>query len=341
MTIPVGTVIAYAGTNYVDLPQQGWMLCDGSALSRTAYADLFTAIGTANGSTDDSTFNLPDYSGYFHRGTDYGAGRDPNASAREAPRVGANSGDKVGSSQSYATAQPKSGDFKVKVPNLPTDNVKGNYGSLLGKHYALWNDSTPSFTMGGGDAETRPINKYVFFLICVQSKSSDGSPVALPVGSVLGFTSTQNDSLFDNWLLCDGNQYSNIGVYKQLFQAIGTAHGGQGQPFFLAPDYQGYFLRGVANGSLTDPDRNSRTAPAPGGNSGDRVGSFQEDATALPVAGLKVGVSHIPTNDQKVDNISGRSAARSTDSRKTASATGGDSETRPQNVTIDWYIKFR
>ena len=39
----------------------GWMLCNGSAVSRTTYADLFAAIGTTYGVGDGSTtFNIPD-----------------------------------------------------------------------------------------------------------------------------------------------------------------------------------------------------------------------------------------------------------------------------------------
>lgn len=42
-------------------PSPGWLLCDGSAVSRTTYADLFAAIGTTHGVGDNSTtFNLPD-----------------------------------------------------------------------------------------------------------------------------------------------------------------------------------------------------------------------------------------------------------------------------------------
>jgi microcystin-dependent protein len=42
----------------------GWLLCDGSAISRTIYADLFAAIGTAFGDGDGSTtFNLPNMKG--------------------------------------------------------------------------------------------------------------------------------------------------------------------------------------------------------------------------------------------------------------------------------------
>ena len=49
----------------------GWLLCDGQAISRSAYARLFEAIGTIYGEGDGSnTFNLPDMRGLFVRGHD-------------------------------------------------------------------------------------------------------------------------------------------------------------------------------------------------------------------------------------------------------------------------------
>ena len=47
----------------------GWLLCDGSAVSRTDYAKLFSAIGTTWGAGDGSTtFNLPNTIGRFAEG---------------------------------------------------------------------------------------------------------------------------------------------------------------------------------------------------------------------------------------------------------------------------------
>lgn len=55
--IPAGTIWMYGGGS----APSGTLLCDGTAVSRTTYADLFTAIGTTYGSGDGSTtFNLPD-----------------------------------------------------------------------------------------------------------------------------------------------------------------------------------------------------------------------------------------------------------------------------------------
>jgi microcystin-dependent protein len=45
----------------------GFLACDGSAVSRTTYASLFSAIGTTYGAGDGSTtFNVPDL--MRHRG---------------------------------------------------------------------------------------------------------------------------------------------------------------------------------------------------------------------------------------------------------------------------------
>ena len=47
----------------------GWLLCDGAAVSRTTYADLFTAIGVLYGAGNGSTtFNLPDLRQRFPMG---------------------------------------------------------------------------------------------------------------------------------------------------------------------------------------------------------------------------------------------------------------------------------
>lgn len=71
---PPGKVDAFAMSS----APTGWLFCDGSAVSRTTYAALFLAIGTAHGIGDGATtFNLPDYRGMFLRGFDAGRGVDP------------------------------------------------------------------------------------------------------------------------------------------------------------------------------------------------------------------------------------------------------------------------
>lgn len=64
--IPAGAVMPFA----MNSAPSGWLAADGAAVSRTTYAALFAAIGTAHGSGDGSTtFNLPDLRGIFVRGS--------------------------------------------------------------------------------------------------------------------------------------------------------------------------------------------------------------------------------------------------------------------------------
>lgn len=59
-----GTVHSFAGSS----APTGWLLCDGTAVSRTTYAKLFAVISTTFGSGDGSTtFNLPNTAGAFLR----------------------------------------------------------------------------------------------------------------------------------------------------------------------------------------------------------------------------------------------------------------------------------
>jgi microcystin-dependent protein len=63
--IPAGSVAPFSGAT----TPVGWLLCDGSAISRTTYSNLFSALGVAHGQGNGSTtFNLPDYRGQFLRG---------------------------------------------------------------------------------------------------------------------------------------------------------------------------------------------------------------------------------------------------------------------------------
>ena len=64
--LPVGIVQAFAGTT---IPR-GWLLCDGSAVSRTGYAALYDVIGTTYGAGNGSTtFNLPNLVDKFVEGS--------------------------------------------------------------------------------------------------------------------------------------------------------------------------------------------------------------------------------------------------------------------------------
>lgn len=83
-TAPAGQITAFA----MATPPTGWLLCDGSAVSRTTYADLFSAIsttwdtctntltGSANSAPAGTEFRIPDLRGVFLRGVADYAGSD-------------------------------------------------------------------------------------------------------------------------------------------------------------------------------------------------------------------------------------------------------------------------
>ena len=59
-TLPIGSIMSYSKAT----APENWLICDGSAISRTNYSELFNAIGTTFGEGDGSTtFNLPNIKG--------------------------------------------------------------------------------------------------------------------------------------------------------------------------------------------------------------------------------------------------------------------------------------
>lgn len=177
--VPAGSILAFAG----DSPPTGWLLCDGSAVSRTQYSTLFSAIAVHWGAGDFvTTFNVPDLRGRFLRGQDHGAGRDPGAAARVASAVGGGVGDSVGSLQADS-AGPHT--HPVTDPGHKHSAVAGVFvlGSIAGTGLGLGNgggpftfstpqysaDTTTNTTGIGVDAnlgvESRPVNAAVNYII--------------------------------------------------------------------------------------------------------------------------------------------------------------------------------
>jgi microcystin-dependent protein len=152
LSAPTGAVVAFAGAT----PPTGWLLCDGSAVSRTTYVGLFGVIGTAWGTGDGSTsFNLPDMRGRFLRGVDNGTGRDPDGATRTATN-GGNAGDQVGSNEGDA--------FRSHAHSfLEQPAVSGVGGIASGGNF--WGNGSATTTANAGGTETRPVNVNVHWII--------------------------------------------------------------------------------------------------------------------------------------------------------------------------------
>ena len=79
--VPTGTVFEYGGA----AAPTGFLMCDGAAVSRTTYANLFAVLGTTFGAGDGSTtFNVPDKRGRVAIGVDGAANRITSASVNGA-----------------------------------------------------------------------------------------------------------------------------------------------------------------------------------------------------------------------------------------------------------------
>lgn len=108
-TVPTGTVVSYAGST----APAGWLLCDGLAINRTTYANLFAAIGSTYGNGNgSSTFNLPDLRGRIVFGVDNMGGTSAN---RLTTTGGISANNTLG-----ATCGTQS--ITLTTPNLPTHN---------------------------------------------------------------------------------------------------------------------------------------------------------------------------------------------------------------------------
>lgn len=174
---PSGSIMAFGGTS----APTGWLICNGAAVSRTTYSNLFAAIGENFGQGDNSTtFNIPDLRGRFLRGFDDTAGLDPDKASRTAMATGGNSGNNVGSVQGHAfqthahsvtdpghshvqQVRNSGGGAAASSANEPSPvdplvQVNSTVSATTG--LTVGNPST-----GTTSTETRPVNAYVNYII--------------------------------------------------------------------------------------------------------------------------------------------------------------------------------
>lgn len=145
---PVGVVDYFAGT----VAPNGWLIADGRIISRTAYADLFAAIGTTYGAGDGSTtFAIPDMRGMFSRGWD-----DAGGTARGCDPL-----------RAFGSTQQDAFELHCHAQALPqgsTAGVAGTATTIIGVGGGAC--CTGVNTASVGSTETRPMN--VALLPCIK-----------------------------------------------------------------------------------------------------------------------------------------------------------------------------
>jgi len=154
---PAGIIVPFGGTS----APTGYLACDGSAVSRTTYADLFAALSTTWGTGDgSSTFNVPDLRGAFLRGTgSHGTQNMANGNDFAGPSVGSFENDQFQGHKH--TVQYTNNASGGTASGIVRANAAGSFdGFLVGNTPSESNDGAPRT----GD-ETRPFNAGILYCI--------------------------------------------------------------------------------------------------------------------------------------------------------------------------------
>jgi microcystin-dependent protein len=168
--LPVGMMTVHAGS----AAPAGWALCDGSAISRTTFADLFAEIGVTYGVGDGSTtFNIPDMRGRNALGLD---------------NMGGTSANRVTDAQA---------DILGGTSGAETKDVSHDHGAATGSH-TLVEGEIPSHTHEsavetGGGAGSAKVNA-----------DSDGAGTPINTGS------TGGDGSHSHTISSDGSSTQNV-----------------------------------------------------------------------------------------------------------------------------------
>lgn len=132
--VPAGALVLWAAA----VAPSGWLLCDGTAYSRTSYSGLFSAIGTTWGAGDGTTtFNVPNTAGRTVRGVG------------TASWTGLNSGT-AGTTAVTLGASAGADGTKQVIANIPPHNHVGNGNNFV----AL---GSGSFAIGTGATTTSSV----------------------------------------------------------------------------------------------------------------------------------------------------------------------------------------
>lgn len=130
---PTGCIQMYAGTT---APNSDWLLCDGSGVSRSTYADLFALVGTTFGSSDTASFKVPDLRGRTGIGLDNLGGTSANRiTDTDADTLSGSGGSE---SQTPSGTVGTSGSTTLTESQIPSHshNLQSDTGELLSNNNA-------------------------------------------------------------------------------------------------------------------------------------------------------------------------------------------------------------
>ena len=281
-SLPVASSIE----GYWTTAPQGFLFEDGSAVSRTLYADLFAVIGTTFGSGDGATtFNLPDSRGR--------TSVNISTTDTEFDVIG----ERTGSANEQLTiAQIPS--HTHQVPYLasgdPSDYLGGSgaaYG--MSTSYSSRSGAYNMLEPVGGGATHNNMQPSIVKMAAIKYRAPSGTTSTLPAGtSVQGYwASAPNGYLLENGAAVSRSTYSD------LFAVTGTVHGiGNGSTTFNVPDSRG---RTSVNLSASDSEFDAI---------GERSGAKTEQLTIAQIPSHTHQVPFLVSGSDVSDYLGGSAA---------------------------------
>lgn len=355
LTAPVGSITMFGGTT---IPA-GWLLCDGSAVSKVTYSNLYSIIGFNYGSGNPATQTTASLTTTPDVSTAAFASIGPVTITAVMLGFVGNSISLVFNGTSdiavvttaWNSANPSNqvtytgpGTY---VPSSQTLNLSGGDSTTDGTYFEIYDDTglvavwltitipPPGSPPGGA---YRTIN--VTGITTDETATNIASAIAATLaadGQFTPTTSTSNVVTITNTSTMS-HSAGNAGTTPFVYMLTNTG----GLSTFNIPDFRGFFPRGTDNGAGRDPDAASRTGFT-GGNTGDNVGSTQSDA-------YETHRHSIDPNDDDMQILTTNAGGFGFTSGTGAAfigRTGGapvtgtvSSETRGINLYVNFLIKF-
>lgn len=154
-TLPIGAITQFSGS----IAPTNWLFCNGQAISRTEYSELFAIIGTHYGEGDGSTtFNLPDFIGRVPVGLDV---EDPDFDA-----LGDFGGEKT---HTLTIDEMPNHNHVLKFKTSGSQPLEGNHGA-----YLLAGTSDTAIDSTGGNQPHNILQPYLVTNFIIKAKQSVG-----------------------------------------------------------------------------------------------------------------------------------------------------------------------
>lgn len=170
---PTGTIMPFPNAQADSIPD-GWLLCDGEAINRGTYGNLYSLLGDTYGSGDGAnTFNIPDLQEWFIKGVD-------------STSMNTDAGTEVSSSVHFQNAS-YTYNLNAQVANSQYQDSVSTINQTLsgaGNHFHLYEVSTDGRNFGCGFNDDNckdhmlPTNPIANDGITVQDLSNNDTPVS-------------------------------------------------------------------------------------------------------------------------------------------------------------------